>query len=348
MKIDLNITRISDSLLLQQTDFLVRQERATTVSILRHLREIEIRRLYIDLGFSSMHKYCIQSLKYSEGQAHRRLTSARLLTELPEIEQQIQEGAVNLTNLSKVQSFVRAEKAANCPLDKQEKLNLISSLENKSTREVEKELVKKSHQPLLLAEKFRMSAEELTVVRTEANIENMLDVPYRGFETLRGIEQQELLQDFKNLYAHELADMSNHSILTFLLGKAVAHKRKKLGLSSKNGHNAPPPSAPKVAENIDSGKEGNIKSQRKVLSVFLKRKLWQRANGCCEYVDPKSQVRCSSKFALAEDHIEPVALGGTNELSNLQLLCRAHNSRRAVKTFGAYRVSSNINTAAKF
>lgn len=351
MKINMNVRKISDELLLEQAEILVQQERETTIMILRHLREIEVRRLYIELGYSSMHRYCIQRLKYSEGQAYRRIASARLLTELPEIEKQIQSGDLNLTNLSKIQSFVRTEKAAHGEMDKTEKLNLIESLENKSTREVERDLVKKSHQPLLMAEKFRMTGQELSQVQAE---QGQPEVQYQRFETLLNSEQQDLLQEFKNFYAHELTDMSNHTVLMFLLEKAVNHKRKKHGLQNKPNNNAPLPSAPEVKiagqsspnlteSSLDRDQfenrplRNNNKSlslKRTPLKAAAKRSIWQRAGGCCEHINLKTQERCSSKFALEEDHIQPVALGGSNDLSNIQLLCRAHNSRRAIKTFG--------------
>lgn len=365
MKIDTNLYKLPDVLLLDQTEFLVQQERETTIMILRHLRKIEVRRLYIELGYSSMHKYCIHRLKYSEGQAYRRISSARLLIELPEIEKQIHTGDLNLTNLSKIQSFVRTEKTANYHLDKNEKLDLIASLENKSTREVERELVKKSHQPLLLAEKFHMTEQELSLLQAE---QGKPEVQYQRFETLLTPEQQNLLQDFKNFYAHELKDLSNHSILLFLLENAVNLKRKKHGLQLmalqlKTNSNAPLPSAAMVDQCESRQDEGatsenslpenrpkvpvpskeirteskRISSQRKPLKMTTKRLLWQRAEGCCEYIDPKYKKRCSSKFALEEDHIQPVALGGTNDIDNLQLLCQAHNSRRAAKTFGVFR-----------
>ncbi|MFS4457736.1 HNH endonuclease [Bdellovibrio sp. HCB2-146] len=340
MKINLNVKGIADALLLEQTDYLVKREREITIVILRHLREIEVRRLYISREYSSMHKYCIQHLKYSEGQAQRRIASARLLTELPEIEQQIQDGDLNLTNLSKIQSFVRAEKAANCSLDKSDKLELIASLENKSTREVERELVKKSHQPLLLAEKFRMTEQELTLVTSENNSHTgeLSEISYQRFETLLGAEQQDLLQEFKNFYAHELADMSNNSVLIFLLEKAVAHKKKKLGLQIKANNNAPLPLAPKVEGGQEkSGKRKQGAPLRHPIRSSIRKQLWRRAEACCEHVDRNTQKRCDSTFALEEDHIRPVALGGSNELVNLQLLCRAHNSRPAIETFGIFR-----------
>lgn len=146
------------------------------------------------------------------------------------------------------------------------------------------------------------------------------------------VEHERGLQEFKNLYAHELQDNGNISILTYLLTKAVQHKKKTLGIAPKKV-NAPLPLSPRVP------KETKAKStpRRKALPIATKRFLWKRANGCCEHHDGISKLRCNSKFALQPDHIIPIALGGSDEISNLQLLCRVHNSRRAIKTFGIRR-----------
>ncbi|MBS1971239.1 MAG: HNH endonuclease [Bdellovibrionales bacterium] len=318
-QIDEDIKKLSDKNLLAQIDLLASEHRKNSVLLLRHLREVEVRRLFVDLGFSSMHKYCVQKLKFSEGETQRRLTSARLLTELPEIENKLESGALNVTNLSKIQSFLRLEKAASHPLTKEQKLEMISELTDKSTREVEKELVGRSHQPALLTENFH-----------GPQASSLLGEEFQKFEVNLSKEHQELLAEFRNLYAHELKDSSNGSVLVFLLEKAVQYKKKKLGLletTPKDKTNAaPPPSAPKVV------------AQRKYIKVSIKKAIWQRAEACCEYQDPQSQKRCRSKQALELDHINPVALGGNDDLGNLQLLCRAHNSRRAVKTFGVSNV----------
>ncbi|MNK99946.1 hypothetical protein D3C87_1203630 [compost metagenome] len=307
------IKKLSDHQLLASTDKLVSEERRITLEVLQHLREVEVRRLYIDLEFESMYKYCIQRLKYSEGEAQRRLSAARLLRELPEIESQIQSGDLNITNLSAVQSFVRAEKMADKPLSREEKLELISTVENKSTRQVKQELIQQSHQPALLAEKFQMPSVNLPTALIK-------------FETLMTDENLELLQEFKNLYAHDLADLSNQSVLMFLLNKAVQHKKQKLGLIEKvpRPSNAPLPSAEDV----------KIKKQRKAIPISVQRQIWKRANFCCEHIDTNSKSRCTSKFALQTDHIISLALGGSNKVDNLRLLCRSHNSRRSIKTFG--------------
>jgi 5-methylcytosine-specific restriction endonuclease McrA len=329
-----SVGQLTDTELIEQTDALVLEERKITIQILRHLREIEVRRLFISLGFSSMYEYCLRRLKYSEGQAIRRLSSARLMTELPEIEKQIETGDLNLTNLSKIQSFVRAEKSASHSLNKVEKLQLISDLEHKSTREVERELIQRSYQPALLAEKFHRTVSTLNQVVETVSIEpaDLYSQQFSKFETILGTEHQELLQEFRNLYAHELTDSSSHSVLVFLLEKAVQHKKKKLGLlPTPSKDNASLPLAPKV----DTSR--NIMKQRHSLKISIKKKIWQRAQACCEHQDSKTNARCTSRYALEIDHIKPIALGGSNEIENLQLLCRSHNSRRSVETFGLFK-----------
>ena len=324
-----NVKQLSDKVLIDQTDFLVEHERGITILVLRHLREVEIRRLFADLEYSSMFEYCLKRLKYSEAEALPRLRSARLMTELPEIEKQIESGSLNLTNLSKIQSFVRAEKAAQHSLSKEDKLDLINQCQNKSTRTVAQELIQKTHQPALLAEKFYMTS---ALLKNDISVSNGETQTYSKFEALLDFTQQELLQEFKNLYAHDLQDNANISVLTFLLQKAVQHKKKKLGLTPKM-NNAPLPLSPSAPKKTRSSST----PMRKALPIATKRLLWQRANGCCEHRDGKSKHRCNSKFALQHDHVIPIALGGSNEITNLQLLCRVHNSRRAVKTFGTRR-----------
>jgi hypothetical protein len=322
--IQTNVKQLTDKVLLHQMDLLTIHERKVTVLVLRHLREIEVRRLFIELGYSSMHVYCIKHLKYSEGQTQRRLSSARLMTELPEIEKDIQAGSLNITNLAKFQSFARAEKAADFALSKVEKLEALLLIQNKSTRQVERELIQKSHQPEVLAERYH----NISVVMSEVGSVNQ----FAKFEALLSEENQELLQEFKNLYAHELKDHANVSVLTFLLSKAVQHKRKQKGLILKpkgatvrDNSNATPPSAPKV------------KLLRKTASVVASRAVWKRAEACCEQKVNGTGEKCGSKYALQIDHVVPVALGGNDDVENLQLLCRAHNSRRAIKTFGVFR-----------
>ncbi len=65
----------------------------------------------------------------------------RLLAEIPEIEEKIEQGSLTLTNLSMAQSLFRQEKRAETPLAKEDKIDLLAQLENKSKREAERIVV---------------------------------------------------------------------------------------------------------------------------------------------------------------------------------------------------------------
>ena len=62
------------------------------------------------------------------------------------------------------------------------------------------------------------------------------------------------------------------------------------------------------------------KPGRRALSPAVKREVWQRDQGVCR--------ECGSKELLEFDHIIPVALGGSNTVRNLQLLCEPCNRRK--------------------
>jgi 5-methylcytosine-specific restriction endonuclease McrA len=70
---------------------------------------------------------------------------------------------------------------------------------------------------------------------------------------------------------------------------------------------------------------------RQYISVHTKRALLEKARNRCEYQDPKTQQKCGSKYKLEIDHRHPVALGGTNNIKNLRVLCQAHNALEARK-----------------
>ncbi len=67
------IRQLKDSELLAQTKALAQTERDVLTNVLRHLKEIERRKLFCDLGYGSLFEYVVNELKYSEtGHASRR------------------------------------------------------------------------------------------------------------------------------------------------------------------------------------------------------------------------------------------------------------------------------------
>src|SRR5262249_13401476 len=89
-------------------------------------------------------------------------------------------------------------------------------------------------------------------------------------------------------------------------------------------------------------------AQRKTYyGVDLDHALWTRAESRCEFVDKETGRRCACRFGLERDHIVPLAMGGSNELSNLRLLCRTHNDLEARRHFGNAKIDREIQESRK-
>ncbi len=161
--------KFSDKELLSRTAVLVVRERELLTEVLRHLREIERRRLFCDLGYSSLYAYCIGEHKYSEGQTQRRIEAMRLMNELPQIEEKVASGELSLTNLAQARKYFRHEEKV-APVSIQKKIEVLEKLENKTSREGEKILLGESSVlPEVVKEKMRQVTAEITEIKFGAD-----------------------------------------------------------------------------------------------------------------------------------------------------------------------------------
>ena len=99
------VKKLSNQQLLSQTKFLVQKERNTHIQVLHHLGEIDSRKLYLELGFSSLFDYAVKELGYSEGAAYRRIKAMKLCRDLPDTESRLQSGKLSLSSASQLQAF---------------------------------------------------------------------------------------------------------------------------------------------------------------------------------------------------------------------------------------------------
>lgn len=67
---------------------------------------------------------------------------------------------------------------------------------------------------------------------------------------------------------------------------------------------------------------------RKSIPPKLRKAVYERDNHTCKC--------CAGKTNLSVDHIVPFVFGGSDELSNLQTLCRSCNSRKATNSWGEF------------
>lgn len=136
----MNLKKVNDKFLLENTKQLVKKERRCTLLILKNLQEIFARRLFSDLGYPSLFAYCTGHLGYSPSQAQRRINAAKLIDKIPEAEESIDKGEISLSSASTFQSFLEREKGQK----EKDKLELLDEIKNKSFRETEMILAENS------------------------------------------------------------------------------------------------------------------------------------------------------------------------------------------------------------
>ncbi|NUM87962.1 MAG: HNH endonuclease [Bdellovibrionales bacterium] len=308
---------LTDKALLEETENLVREERQILGVILRHLREIERRRLFSALGYSSLFTYCVGRLRFSEDEACRRISAMRLHRELPEVE----EIQVSLTNLSRAESVFRREK-----FSREKKITILRELENKSVREGEKILARYAPRPP-------------KPDRVRAVAEGALEVRFQASHELR-----EKIEILKGLLAHKHPNIPLGELFEKLCDLGIEEwDPGKPPKRAARTHESP--AAEQVAEQGDATKIPPVAQQVKAQPlpppnppaaprVNARRLVWQKARNRCE--------NCHSRYALEIDHRIPRAQGGSNTPENLRLLCRSCNQRAAIQAFGLRKMEKHL------
>jgi hypothetical protein len=95
-----HLGRLTDAQLLDTAHSLAARERTATAELIAALSEVEARRLYLGLGYSSMFAFCTMRLRLSESAAYARIEAARMAVRFPVILELLLDGSVNLTTVS--------------------------------------------------------------------------------------------------------------------------------------------------------------------------------------------------------------------------------------------------------
>src|SRR6059058_4003106 len=91
-----------DQLVLNKLENLVQTERRITLAIIELIREVDEKRIYLGLGFASLFEMLTRKFGYSAGSAQRRIDSARLLKEVPEIKKGLGSGELSVSQVAMV------------------------------------------------------------------------------------------------------------------------------------------------------------------------------------------------------------------------------------------------------
>ncbi len=192
-------------------DHLVRSKRKITQSVLECIVEIDRRKIYLDKAFPSLFEFLVKGFGYSPSAAMRRIESARLLREIPEISNKIESGSVNLSQLSKVQQAARLiYKTSGQKISTVQKIEVLKKIENTTQAKTD----------LILAQEFDLPAIKNESEKINRDESITLTISFSK-------EQMALLQKAQALVSHSVPNVNWAELFTYLATKEIKSRSPK-------------------------------------------------------------------------------------------------------------------------
>lgn len=332
------IRALGDDELLTALLGLVQRDNELLAELLAHLAELDQRRLYLDLGFPSLHAYCTSALGMCESTAGRRITAARVCRKFPDVLARLAKGELHLSAVCSMSPHLDWDNAP----------ELIDVCKNQSRRKVDE----------ILAARFPRAD-----VREKVRLDP-LSVDRYGLHFTIDAEALNELERVRALARHrlpsgELSELFKLAMRTlrlelekqrFSAGKKPRVRRAAAAApapSEGEGASVPPKAGP-----VEAGTEEHppAKVTEAVVarrpSAEVAREVYARDEGQCTFVAQDGRRCCAREF-VEFDHIEPHGLGGEPTAANLRLRCRAHNQLYARQVYGDEHMATAVARARK-
>jgi hypothetical protein len=349
----INLNSMTLSFLDSHIKKLVCTERQVTDQILKAIIELDARRGYAELGFSSLFTYLTLGVGYSESSAQRRIAAARLMAKVSEpikdtLRDKLKVGAINLSQLSKIGSLVRVIEqnkaseeintsgqfslSANLLVE-----NLLPQIENKGLAKTESVIADFAKD---LCPELSFEKPEKAKIRNEAGGKVTITLSLSK-------EQNEKLQKVLAKKSHAIPDGNINILFEKLLDKELkgfnaqvesalfnttvenVAKEEVKGLAKKVEKRIVTEDVVTKATIANTQNPSKRSKSRKYISIKIKRRVLAKAENHCQYISPITGERCQETKYLTLDHIRPLALGGTDDEQNIQCLCFCHNQVEA-------------------
>ena len=330
------LSHLSDADLLSELRDSLVEERERLVIQLKHLAELERRKLF--LHYQSLWHYLTRELGVEESSAYRRVQAARLLVKFPEIESGVESGQMNLSLLSMADEFFRGGR-----LSREEERGVLESLKGKSGRAAQRELSRlRPGQEPLPRDQVRVLNDEYSELRFAVKGEVLEDLekvlgllahshPGIGLGELLGILAKEYLK------RHHPEERTRRADERRAQREAARSSKQPTELIK---------TVPTSEVEREMGADGKVETESEAWAVTpgrrpsqrLIRALIRKEGYRCTYRDPVTKLSCGSSYGLEIDHKKAWGLGGKTELENLRFYCRNHNLRAAIMSFGIEKV----------
>jgi hypothetical protein len=329
------LTSLTDAQLLARVKLLAVEERQSTADLIAGLTELDLRRLYLGEGCSSLFAYCTQVLHLSEDAAYNRIRAARVAARWPEVLELIATGSLTVTAVRLLSDVLTDTNHA----------ELFATARQKSKRELESIVAAAKPRPDVPSS-VRRASTPTTQARVSAEPSaRVIDLADPGVNTEPVEERQPIPPQAK---PSRLAPLSSEQYrVQFTISKATHDKLRRVQDLMRHTDPKGDPAAiferalTVLLEQLEKAKFGKATRPRnnegsthrsRHIPAAVKREVEARDGRRCAFVGAAG--RCRETGFLEYHHVVPYADGGASTVGNIQLRCRAHNAYEAETWFG--------------
>ena len=324
------LRKLDDSEFHHQFELNASVEHSSTLKMLHFLNDLERRRSYLDLGYSSVFDYCVRKIGYSRSAAGRRVQAARCARRYPEVFAMLRAHELSFGIAALIEPILTDDN----------KDSILERVRGTSHREVER-IVSEYRPPVALRDRLQYIQVPIPQPR---NIDTALcerqfarispevwrdRIPTEQKVFVQFLADEEFLKLFEEV--RSIVDNGEEKTFAEVMKATLAEYRDRHSPAARQARREArsPPNGPDSRR-----REWKNATQSRNIPNDIRDKVFLRDQGQCAYV-ASDGTRCQCKRGLQVDHIKPFANRGTHDPSNLRLLCGAHNRREAERTMGA-------------
>jgi hypothetical protein len=273
-----------------------------------------------------MFDFCVRGLGFSEGEAFRRLTAARLVHRFPSIVGALEAGRVHLSSVVLLRDHFTEGNVE----------GLLASAAGRSKREVQELVARLAPRPDV-APSIRKLPNAAPVGTTSGamppsrspspadkpQVEPLSESRYR-VQLTASASLRDKLEHACALMSHRNRNGDLAVVVDAALDLLIEKLEKERFGKTARPRKAKPPADP-----------GHV-------TRAARREVAERDGMQCSFVRADG-VRCTARYFLEYDHLHPRALGGVGDAANGRLVCAAHNHLAAEKAFGRDFMAARIN-----
>lgn len=162
----MNLNDLSDKHLRSDSKKLALLEKLSTHKLIYYIYEVDQRKLFCDWKYTSLFEWCVKELELCDGSAHLRITAARLIKDIPNLMESLENGELTLGSVSLVKQFCLEHKLKNIQV-------LMNEVRGLSKKDAEKKLFKMTGLKRKGVEKKKRISEnehEVTFILTDETV----------------------------------------------------------------------------------------------------------------------------------------------------------------------------------